>query len=153
MGFNRRDQTCCFDVCSWRYTFLSLFLPRQIAECTCQPHSIIFSLAVMGCKAWYHCPKQIVNARVQSGDVSLTLVNVLFCSESTFQSGHLHALIIAANYDFVLLEETQAAGISMCVRKVWTSVCLCCMFWGVSSLNVCILHIQNCIVAKLCFKH
>lgn len=104
---------------------------------------------MMGCKAWYHCPKQIVNARVQSGDVSLTLVNVLFCSESTFQSGHLHALIIAANYDFVLLEETQAAGISMCVRKVWTSVCLCCMFWGVSSLNVCILHIQNCIVAKL----
>lgn len=52
------------------------------------------------------------------GDVSSTMVSMLFCSESKFQSGHLHALISAANNDFVLSEEEQAAGISMCAESL-----------------------------------
>lgn len=72
--------------------------------------------------------RKLGSGRFLGGDVSLTMVSMLFSSESKFQSGHLHALIPAANNDFVLLEEKQAAGISMCVRRVWASVCLYYMF-------------------------
>lgn len=64
------------------------------------------------------------------GDVSVTIVSVLFCSESRFHSGHLHALIPAANCTtlFFLEKKQQAAGIGMFVRRGRPPVCLDCMF-------------------------
>lgn len=107
----------------------------------------------MGCKAWYLCPNQIawIQGWFSGGDVSVTIVSVLFCSESRFHSGHLHALIPAANSTtlFFLEKKQQAAGISMFVRRGRSPVCLDCMFWGVSSLNACTLYVQNWIVVKL----
>lgn len=80
----------------------------------------------MGYKARELCP----GADCESLDVavfrgrggSLTVVSVSLGCKSKFQSGHLHALIPAANSDFVPLE-----GISMCERRVWASVSLYCV--------------------------
>lgn len=110
--------------------------PWQMVEClhvspVLTTGSIVFFLAVMGCKAWCLSPKQTANAWIwgcfSGGDVSLTMVSMLSCSESEFQSGHLRALIPTANYDFVLSKETLA-GISMgereCGRQCACTVCL-----------------------------
>lgn len=44
------------------------------------------------------------------GDVSVTIVSVLFCSESRFHSGHLHALIPAANCTTLFFLGEKTAG-------------------------------------------
>lgn len=65
------------------------------------------------------------------GDVSVTIVSVLFCSESRFHSGHLHALIPAANCTTLFFfgrKNSRRQGTGMFVRRGRPPVCLECMF-------------------------
>lgn len=92
-GLRRQGPASCFDDCTRPSTFL-FFFPGKCQNAymwtPVWPHSIIFSLAVRGCKAWYLHPKQLANAWIRSwfsgGDISLTMVSVLFCSDPVLPS-------------------------------------------------------------------
>lgn len=71
------------------------------------------------------------------GDVSVTIVGLVFCSESRSQSCHLHAFDPCGQLRLCSFGDKNCVqqGLCVCVSGGWASVCLYWMFWRGSSLH------------------